>query len=452
MFNMYKYKILSGFILVLVSVIILSSTTEAMIYNVGPGKKYEKIASVPFDRLDPGDVVKIFYRKKPYRERIILRRSGTKKKPIIIRGVSIRGKLPVIDGKFATQFQKEVWKNSGRWLIKIGDGAPGDYVRIENLVLRNANNTNTTVEAAGRRLYTDNAAGIFLRSGKSVVVSNCRIFSCGNGILTYWAPDVIGLRIRKCLIYKNGNHRDRESDQEHNVYLQGSQSIIEFCRFGKPYANGQNLKDRGMNTIIRYNWIEDGYNRQLDLVDRKEYDKADAFVYGNVIVQGKKSHNYNMIHWGGDLGHSRSGTLYLFNNTIVGKHAKTRYIDVQYSDCKVDMRNNVFIGQGKLWNYKGTFRGMNNWFSKSIAYPENKMLGKEGSNPGFYLNSALPFLPYLGSYLINNGTPKTPLPVKYMPNPIGGGWRRPIHQGIDIGAYEFSPSMIKRIFKGRLKN
>ena len=418
-----------------------------MIYEVGPGKKYEQISGVPFDTLEPGDVVNIFYRKKPYRERIILRRSGTKKKPIIIRGIVSLGKLPVIDGKFARQFQKEAWKHSGRWLIKVGDGTPGDHVRIENLVLRNANNTNATDETTGRRLYTDNAAGIFLRSGKSVVVFNCRIYSCGNAILTSYAPEVTGFILRKCLIYGNGNHRDRTSDQEHNVYLQGTQSTIEFCRFGKPYAEGQNLKDRGMNTIIRYNWIEDGYSRQLDLVDHKDYKKADAFVYGNVIVQGRNSHNYNMIHWGGDSGHSRSGTLYLFNNTIVGKHTKTRYIDVQYSDCKVDLRNNVFIGQGKLWNYKGALRGMNNWFSKSITYRENLMLGKKGSNPGFYLNYALPFLPYPGSPLINNATPKTPLPVKYMPNPIGGGWKRPVHQGKDIGAYEFFPSIIKKIFR-----
>ena len=272
------------FILILV-IVLLASNAEARVYEVGPGKKYEQIFMVPFDTLEPGDAVNIFYQQNPYHERIVLRRSGTKEQPIIIRGIASAGKFPIIDGKFARQFQKEAWKNSGRWLIKVGDGTPGDYVRIENLVLRNANNTNVTIEAAGQRLYTDNAAGIFLRAGKHVVVSNCRIYSCGNGMLTYYAPEVTGLIIRKCLIYGNGNHRDRTSDQEHNVYLQGTHSIIEFCRFGKPYAEGQNLKDRGGNTIIRYNWIEDGYSRQLDLVDHKDYKKADAFVYGNVIIQ-----------------------------------------------------------------------------------------------------------------------------------------------------------------------
>ncbi len=436
------------FIFKLMSVIVLqTSNTYAMVYEVGPGKTYEQISKVPFDTLDPGDEVKIFYRKKPYRDRIILRRSGTKQQPVIIKGVAIAGKLPIIDGKFAKQFQKENWKNSGRWLIKIGDGTPGDHVRIQNLVLRNANNTNTTIEASGRRLYTGNAGGIFLRSGKNVVISNCRIYACGNGIITYYAPEVRGLKIRKCLIYGNGNHKNRESYLEHNVYLQGTYSIIEFCRFGKPFGNGQNVKDRGMNTIIRYNWIEDGYNRQLDLVDHKKYKKADAFVYGNVIIQGEKSHNLNMIHWGGDSGYSRSGTLYLFNNTIIGKQSATRFIDVQYSDCQVEMTNNVFLGQGKLWHQVGLLRGVNNWFSKGVAVSEKKMLGMKGNNPGFYLNAALPFIPYPGSPLINNGTPRTPLPVKYMPKPMSGGWKRPVHQGKDIGAYEFFPSIIKKIFK-----
>ena len=418
----------------------------ARIYEVGPGKALERIGSVPFDRLEPGDLVKIYYRKKPYQERIILRRSGTEQKPIRIKGIPYKGRLPIIDGKFARVVQGENWNHRGRWLIKIGDDVPGDYVRIENLVLRNANNGNFTVDSKGRHLYKANAGGVFLTKGKHVVISNCRIYACGNGIICAWAPDVTHLTVRKCLIYGNGDFQNKNSDQEHNVYLQGTHTIVEFCRFGPPAACGQTLKDRGLNTIIRYNWIEGGFNRQLDLVDHKDYKQAHAFVYGNVLVQGRISHNYNMIHWGGDGKYSRSGTLYFFNNTVIGKHPVTRYIDVQNSDCKVDLRNNAFIGQGKLWNYRGTLKGLHNWLSKEIKWPQEKYLGISGNNPGFMIGFKIPYFPYLGSALINNGISHVPLPVEYMPLPRGGGWKRSAFQAMDIGAYEFNPVMLKKYF------
>jgi len=73
-------------------------------YEVGPGKKYARIAEVPFDYLGPGDVVKIYYREKPYHEKFILRKSGTRKNPITITGVPRGNNLPIIDGKNAVQF------------------------------------------------------------------------------------------------------------------------------------------------------------------------------------------------------------------------------------------------------------------------------------------------------------------------------------------------------------
>ena len=160
------------FVLFFLLGIALAGEALATIYTVGPGKSYPNLASVPFDQLEPGDTVKIHYRKAPYRERIILRRSGTKERPIRIQGIPNKGRLPVIDGRLARQFQKEKWKNSGRWLIKVGDETPGDYIRIENLVLKNANNLVPTIEPDGKRLYTANAAGVFLRYGRHVVLVN----------------------------------------------------------------------------------------------------------------------------------------------------------------------------------------------------------------------------------------------------------------------------------------
>jgi hypothetical protein len=341
-------KLAKNLILIFLSVIFIPINLNAQIYEVGPGKKYEKIADVPLDLLEPGDVVKIHYRREPYHEKFILRRSGTKKRPIVIMGVPEDGKLPIIDGRQAHQSQKDNSNQSGRWLIKVGDSEPGNYVHIKKLHLRKANNSEVFYESRDRREYKDNAAAVFVRKGKHVLISGCIIHACGNGVQTSYAPDVSNITISGCYIYDNGNHINLGSSQEHNVYMCGTNTTIQFCRLGENHSDGHNIKDRGKDTVIRYNWIEGSKNRQIDLVDYKEYGESDAYVYGNVIVQGREIHNNNMIHWGGDSGQSRSGTLYFFNNTVIGKAEKTRFIVVRYSECNTELQNNVFVGRGRI--------------------------------------------------------------------------------------------------------
>lgn len=417
----------------------LTVDSKAAIYEVGPGQAHKELDQVPFDDLNPGDQVKIYYRKEPYRARIVIRRSGTAGQPIVILGIPDKGKRPVIDGKNAVLFQKWATMNQGRYLIRIGYEATADYIHIRNLALCNANNTEWTFENNEKIKYTGNAAGIWIMKGRDITIDNCLIYSCGNGILTWHSPDVSHLTIKNSIILNNGNHANPSSDQEHNAYLGAAKTLVEACYFGKPHANGQNLKDRGMDTVIRYNWIEEGNNRQLDLVDYEGYKKADAYVYGNVLIQGETSQNHNMIHWGGDSGGSRSGILYFFNNTVVGRHSMARYIDVQYPDCKVDIRNNVFAGMGTLWNQVGEIYGENNWFSNEILCPEGIVLGIKGDNPGF-LNGKkhLKYMPLPASSVVNMGTSKIPLKVDYMPALYAKKIRRPLLMAMDIGAYEYS--------------
>lgn len=432
-----KRSILSS-LLIFLGVLFLLSDASPSVYEVGPGKEFEGIGRVPLDALEPGDIVRIYYRQEPYREKFIVRRSGTKENPIVILGVPEGDKLPIIDGSLSNQFQEEQLFEPGRWLIKVGDGTSGDHIQIKKLELRNANNSQTFVKAGHAQGFDDNAAGVFVRFGRHVLISGCIIHSCGNGIQTSYGPKVSHVTLNCCRIYDNGNHLNLKSDQEHNVYLCGTDSIIQGCRFGDTHSDGNNIKDRGVNTIIRYNWIEGGKNRQLDLVDHKGYGRADAYVYGNVIMQRHDLSNNNMIHWGGDSGHSRSGTLYLFNNTILAKVEETRFIVVRYPDCSVGMKNNVFTGSGTLLNGNGLLYGSNNWFSSKINIPSNLPLSLQGQDPRFSMNPAMPYMPQPGSRLINNGTNQVPMKVEFMPTPYTGGFRRPNDGRMDIGAFEYS--------------
>ena len=69
-------------------------------YDVGPGLPYATVGSVPFDALNPGDVVQIHGRAAPYYEKVAITRSGTADRPIRIVGVpGPNGEAPVLDSQ-----------------------------------------------------------------------------------------------------------------------------------------------------------------------------------------------------------------------------------------------------------------------------------------------------------------------------------------------------------------
>jgi hypothetical protein len=416
-------------------IVLISEEGRARVYEIGPEKEFSQISQVPLDSLNPGDTVKFFFREKPYQEKFIIRRSGRKNNPIRIMGVPHNGKLPVLEGSMAVQFQKDKSEQSGRWLIKIGDDGPGDFVEISNLYLRNANNRQQFIEYKTIREYAGNASGVFVKYGRNVTISGCVIQSCGNGVQTSYAPNVANVVLDNCTLFDNGNFKNRNSFLEHNVYLCGINTRVQFCRFGEPHSDGNNIKDRGVNTVIRHNWIEGGKNRQIDFVDHAGYGKADAYVYGNVIIQGDNIHNRNMIHWGGDSGGSRAGTLFFFNNTVIGKSQEALYFMVRFMDCRLWLVNNAFVGMGLLWNGTGGLTGSNNWFSNNINIPP-RGLGESGLNPMFKNLQGVPFVPGVASPLVNSGTSSLPLKLEFMPKPNGGGYLRPKDNQKDIGAYE----------------
>lgn len=75
----------------------------AATYEVGPGKEYTAVGAVPWESLQPGDLVLIHARGTPYKEKFVLCRQGTAEQPIVIRGVrGSDGALPVLDGNGAT--------------------------------------------------------------------------------------------------------------------------------------------------------------------------------------------------------------------------------------------------------------------------------------------------------------------------------------------------------------
>src|SRR5262249_36243807 len=81
----------------------LESRTLLTAYNVGPGQAYSTLGAVPWNNLQPGDQVNIYWQPTAYHEKIMLSASGTAAQHIQINGVpNAQGQLPVLDGDGAT--------------------------------------------------------------------------------------------------------------------------------------------------------------------------------------------------------------------------------------------------------------------------------------------------------------------------------------------------------------
>ena len=112
---------------------------QAATYEVGPTKALTSIGQVPWESLQAGDTVLIYWRSTPYKEKWVICRQGTLAAPITVRGVpGPAGELPVIDGNGATTRSALNYWNETRAVIKIGGAnVPADtlpkFITLENL-------------------------------------------------------------------------------------------------------------------------------------------------------------------------------------------------------------------------------------------------------------------------------------------------------------------------------
>ena len=171
---------------------------------------------------------------------------------------------------------------------------------------------------------------------------------------------------------------------------------------------------------------------------------AHAWVYGNVIISGKRTKNPKMILFGGDLPEkntSRSGTLYFFNNTVhFTKNAIDAFIIINRADCSGFLSNNAFVGGGIIPRKiigPGRVTGSNNLMTQN-ASADGLLNSFHGGFEQFRTIHSISYFPHRFSLLLNNGTSQVPAKVKYMPSPAPGKkTRRPVTGPIDIGAFEY---------------
>lgn len=366
-------------------------------YQVGNGpKQIPSLDKVPWERLGPGDTVRIIYRPEPYPGKFAINARGTAEAPVRICGVKgPNGERPIIEGNHATtrdsmNYGRESARavNEARSIIWIGatDAGAGvespSYITIAGLVIRDANPTYAFVDSAGHvQRYADFAACIWSDVSHNLSVVDNDFENCAQAVFTKsidnddCAPGGVGTcstistntLISSNIINGYGIARD---DHEHGVYIQSAGAIFEYNWFKQPWpgAGGNAIKDRSVGTVIRYNRIESGAYA-IDLVEAEDYAnyaKSDpayrtTFVYGNQIVKSGPL----VIHYGGNnnVPDFRNGTLYFYNNTVDLKREPD-------PDAKLDSKPEGAAYVFRVSTTKETLQVWNNIFlyDKGIEY------------------------------------------------------------------------------------
>ena len=342
-------------ILMLGIMVFFMGSADAAEYQVGPEKSYASIGDVPWESLNPGDMVSIYWRRDPYNEKWVICRRGEEGNPITVRGIpGPDGQLPVIDGRDATTRTSLNYWNGRRSVIKIGGAnTPPDtmpaYIIVKNLDIRSARPPYTFSDHDGViQEYASNASSIYVEKGEHITISNCIIRDSGNGL--FISHDTSDSVVEGCWVYDNGIEG---SIYHHNSYTSAAGLTFQYNRYGslREGCRGNNLKDRSAGLIVRYNWIEGG-NRQLDLVDaggnsplQKDPRYRETFVYGNILIEPDGAGNSQIVHYGGDSRNSdsyRKGKLYFYNNTVVStRRGNTTLLRLSTNEERAECWNNV---------------------------------------------------------------------------------------------------------------
>ncbi|MEL0118809.1 MAG: right-handed parallel beta-helix repeat-containing protein [Opitutae bacterium] len=341
---------------ILALILLLPAGLDAGLFEVGPGKALATPGEIQWESINPGDIIHIHWREKPYLNKWVLCRQGTEKKPIHILGISgPEGQQPVIDAENAKTPEPLDYWGDQRSLIKIGGAnKPPDtepaHIIIENLELRGARKGRYYSDAKGRlKEYASNAARLYIEKGHHITVRGCTIHDSGNGLVTsHKSRDIL---VESCHIYGNGNPG---SIYHHNVYTESLRITFRnnrLCALA-PGAKGNNLKDRSAGLKVLNNTIYGG-NKQLDLVDAEgspllrdhpEYSKA--IVDGNLIIEPAEDGNRQIVHFGGDSGRKEwyRRTLIFRNNQIL-TYRKDATVLFRLNDRKqyVICENNRFL-------------------------------------------------------------------------------------------------------------
>ena len=337
-------------------------------YEVGPSQTYHHIQDVPLAKLNAGSTIRVHNEDltglapTTYFEYVQLSQQVAPDQPIRLCGVpDAAGNLPILDAANAVGYTASASATTGNGLLTVGgttSGAPwpafngAQNISIEGLHLRNANPAASYILPTGvKSTWQSSAACIRIADGHSVNIIGNEMDSCANGAASAWNGTTWGGSSLNHLWegnYVHGSGTAGSSDN-HQMYLQAWGQIVQFNRLDKitSGATGANLKSRGIQDVIRYNYFGDGPARDMDLVDVQtaaqfmsfgdffqnnktptsatySMDQLAAwqeawnshFAYGNIYVNSTSTAPIHFAYETNGAEPARKGNLYWYNNTF----------------------------------------------------------------------------------------------------------------------------------------
>jgi hypothetical protein len=442
-----------------------STGTGGTVYQIGAGKTYATIGALDWSSLGPGDRVEIY--PGTYHEKFAITRRGTAASPIQIVGIAdASGNKPVIDGLSATTSSQFVISTTFEdlALIHVGKlssdpiGHQAGYLTISGLVIQNgyggnSPNTYTAASGASRTYDATGVAGIYIGRGDHVTIDNCTITGNNNGVFGAFNYDSNGyaramsdITLSHNDIFGNGT---LNGFSQHNTYLEGERVTYEYNHYGalRATASGAGIKDRGVGTIIRYNWLESGTAR-IDNVETQNAiplfltDKTylKTYVYGNVIVSTPTDSIPYQVNYGGDSLSDdysyRKGIMYFAYNTYVVRfNQSTAFRAILFRTKQdngahtmaFDVRNNAMVVKqdsgvqpelylteqygrvwlGKNWITPGYFVAHTAGGTAGVTGTAN-LVNSTGNDPGFVDILNANYHPTATSQLLTNATTALP--------------------------------------------
>jgi hypothetical protein len=345
------------------------------VYEVGPSQTFKTLASVPFPTMAPGSTVRVHnedttgLHPTEYHEYVQISQQATPSQPFRMCGVpDSSGNLPILDGANArgrsdtSQYAAPPYgvitvHSSSNWSYWPAYNTAANIV-VEGFHIRNARTGNSAIAPDGTTIqWSDFSAAIRLNQGHNTVIVGNDLENSGQGAFTMFNEGASYSDTDMYILWE-GNHLHGNgavgSYLSHQMYLQSWGQVVQFNWIDNYQAGawGSNLKSRGIQDVIRYNYLGPGAIRQMDLVDVQDatgemsfsgflgggvttsihglypQDSYPAdiiaaeqeayhshFVYGNIYLDKTTFPIHFSEDQDGGEG-SRKGSLYWYNNTF----------------------------------------------------------------------------------------------------------------------------------------
>ena len=260
------------------------SPVQARLWIVGPDGDFETPGQAA-RKVGDGDEVRI--------------RSGT-----YVNDVAVwkRKDLKIVGEGAVILYSERVAEGKGIWVLK------GDNIRIRNITF------------AGARARDRNGAGLRIVRG-SVQVEHCVFQNNENGILTGHDADST-IVVRHSSFIANG-HGDGYS---HNLYAgRVGRLVVEYNAF-LGVRTGHHIKSRARESLIRYNFIEDGEASSSYMLDFPH--GGVVHVLGNLIHRNAIAQNHVLISYGTASRLYPGGELLLKENRFLIEDRSARVVRI----------------------------------------------------------------------------------------------------------------------------